>query len=131
MGDRAAVVTGARYLFVRDYSGPCQVTYNLPEGWPLHHPSGARKVGEFTWEYDSYLAVLDQPVCMGSFEKLRSDVCGVAFYHVFLDANRGSDSCRRDFVEQVDAVSSRYHTMFAGFPFGDYTFIYGCNPKAQ
>lgn len=130
VGDRAAVVTGARYLYVGDYAGPCQVTYDLPEGWALHHPSGALKVGECTWKYPSYLILLDTPVCMGSFEKLVSDVCGTAFYHVFIDTSVG-DACRHDFVKQVDAVSARYHTMFGGFPFDDYTFIYGCNPKAE
>jgi predicted metalloprotease with PDZ domain len=79
VGDRAAVVTGARYLYLGGYDGPCQVTYDLPEGWSLHHPSGALKVRGFTWEYPSYLILLDTPVCMGSFEKLVSDVCGTAF----------------------------------------------------
>jgi hypothetical protein len=31
----------------------------------------------------------------------------------------GAATCRHDFVEQVDAVSARYHTMFGGFPFDD------------
>jgi predicted metalloprotease with PDZ domain len=129
--DRAAVVTGARYLYVGGYDDPCQVTYDLPDGWELHHPSGALKVAEFTWEYPSYLILLDTPVCMGSFEKLVSDVCGTSFYHVFFDASVGAAASRRGFVNQVDAVSARYHTMFVGFPFQDYTFIYGCNPKAD
>jgi len=131
IGDRAGVLTGARYLFVGEYDGPCQVTYHLPEGWALHHPSGARTVGTCTWEYPSYLILLDTPVCMGSFDMVRSDVRGTAFYHVFIDGSIGKGTSRQDFIDQVDAVSARYHTMFGCFPFDDYTFVYGCNPKAD
>ncbi len=130
LGDRAGVLTGARYLFVGDYHGPCQVTYHLPEGWALHHPSGARQVEAFTWEYPSYLILLDTPVCMGGFDKLTSDVCGTPFHHVFIDEGVGAAVSRQDFVAQVDAAAARYHQMFESFPFEDYTFVYSCNPKA-
>jgi predicted metalloprotease with PDZ domain len=130
LGDHAGVLTGARYLFVGDYEGPCQVTYHLPEGWALHHPSGARQVEAFTWEYPSYLILLDTPVCMGGFDKLTSDVCGTPFHHVFMDEGVGAAVSRQDFVAQVDAAAARYHQMFESFPFEDYTFVYSCNPKA-
>ena len=131
LGDRAGVLTGARYLFVGDYDGPCRVTYHLPEGWALHHPSGARQVDAFTWEYPSYLILLDTPVCMGAFDKLTSDVCGTAFHHVFMDEGVGAAVSRQEFVGQVDAAAARYHEMFESFPFEDYTFVYSCNPKAS
>lgn len=131
VGDRAGVITGARYLFVGDYDGPCQVTYHLPEDWALHHPSGARQVEAFTWEYPSYLILLDTPVCLGSFDKLASDVCGTEFHHVFMDEGVGAAVSRQEFAGQVDAASARYHQMFGSFPFEDYTFVYSCNPKAQ
>jgi predicted metalloprotease with PDZ domain len=131
VGDRVGVVTGARYLFVSDHDGPCQVTYRLPEGWALHHPSGARKVGACSWEYPGYLTLLDTPVCMGGFDKLTSDVCGTAFHHVFIDGGVGAEDRRQNFVDLVDTVSARYHKMFGSFPFRDYTFVYGCNPKTD
>ena len=131
VGDRAGVVTGGRYLFVGGHDGPCQVTYHLPEGWALHHPSGAREVGPCAWEYPSYLILLDTPVCMGGFDKLTSDVCGTVFHHVFFDGSVGAGDGRQEFVDRVDAVSARYHKMFGSFPFEDYTFVYGCNPKAD
>ena len=131
LGDHAGVLTGARYLFVGDYEGPCQVTYHLPEGWALHHPSGARQVEAFTWEYPSYLILLDTPVCMGGFDKLTSDVCGTPFHHVFMDGGVGAAVSQQDFVAQVDAAAARYHQMFESFPFEDYTFVYSCNPKAE
>ena len=131
LGDHAGVVTGARYLFVDTYGGPCQVKYHLPEGWALHHPSGAREVAAFTWKYPSYLIMLDTPVCLGAFELVTEAVCGTAFHHVFLDHGLGEEVSRQGFVDQVNAVAGRYHTMFGSFPFDDYTFVYGCNSKAD
>jgi predicted metalloprotease with PDZ domain len=131
IGDRACVVTGAHYLFVHDYDGPCEVTHDLPAGWAVHHPSGARKLGAFTWQYPSYEILLDTPVCMGGFAKVTTDVNGTPFHHVFVDDSIGDEASRQDFIELVDAVSARYHTMFDAFPFEDYTFVYGCNPKAD
>jgi len=131
LGDRAGVITGARYLFVGDYDGPCQVTYQLPEGWTLHHPSGARQVQACTWEYPSYLILLDTPVSMGSFAMSTSDVCGTAFHHVFIDSGVGAAQSRHDVTDPVDAAAARFHQMFGSFPFEDYTFVYSCNPKAD
>jgi predicted metalloprotease with PDZ domain len=131
IGDRAGVITGARYLFVGDYDGRCEVTYHLPEGWALHHPSGARQVGDSTWGYPSYLILLDTPVCLGDFEKSTSEVCGTAFHHVFMDDGVGAAQSRHDVVDNVDAAGARYHRMFGSFPFEDYTFVYSCNPKAE
>jgi len=131
LGDQSGVLTGARYLFVRDHEGPCQVTYELPEGWAVHHPSGATQIGECTWEYPSYLILLDTPVCLGRFEMLTSDVCGTAFHHVFLDDTVGTPQTRGELAAQVDAAAARFHTMFGSFPFADYTFVYGCNAKAD
>jgi predicted metalloprotease with PDZ domain len=131
IGDRAGVITGARYLFVGDHRGLCHVTYHLPAGWALHHPSGARQVKEFTWEYPSYLVLLDTPVCMGGFEKFTTDVCGTAFHHVFMDSGVGAAQSRQDVIDNVDAAGARYHHMFGSFPFEDYTFVYSCNPKAE
>jgi predicted metalloprotease with PDZ domain len=131
IGDRAGVITGARYLFVGDYDGPCEVTYHLPEGWALHHPSGARQVGAATWEYPSYLILLDTPVCLGDFEKSTSEVCGTAFHHVFIDDGVGAAQSRHDVIDKVDAAGARFHQLFGSFPFEDYTFVYSCNPKAE
>jgi predicted metalloprotease with PDZ domain len=131
LGDRAGVITGARYLLVGDYDGRCQVSYHLPDGWALHHPSGARQVAASTWEYPSYFILLDTPVCMGSFEKSTSDVCGTAFHHVFMDSGVGAAQARQDVVDNVDAAAARFHHMFGSFPFEDYTFVFSCNPKAE
>ena len=81
-------------------------------------------MGACSWQYPSYLTLLDTPVCMGRLDKLTSDVCGTAFHHVFIDAGVGAGDRRQDFVDRVKRVSARYHRMFGSFPFRDYTFVY-------
>jgi predicted metalloprotease with PDZ domain len=131
IGDRTGIVTGARYLYVGGYDRACQVTYDVPDGWALHHPSGAERVDAYTWEYPSYEILLDTPVCMGTFEIVTREVKGTPFHHVFVDDAVSTAESRSAFIEQVDAVSARFHQMFGSFPFDDYTFVYGCNPKAD
>ena len=63
------ILMGTRYLRPPDWNGACSVTYNLPEGWAIHHPSGATRVeGTTTWNYPSYLTLLDSPVVIGRFD---------------------------------------------------------------
>jgi predicted metalloprotease with PDZ domain len=133
LGDRAGVLTGARYLAVAGYRGPCRVTYELPPGWAVHHPSGAEPVAPFTWLYPSYEILLDTPVSLGEFGLVTVDVRGTPFHHVFLDTAAGSSSPAvvSGFIDQVSAVCERYHRMFGSFPFTDYTFVYAFNPRAD
>jgi predicted metalloprotease with PDZ domain len=131
IGDRAGVVTGARYLFVDVYAGPCEVTYEVPAGWALHHPSGAQQVSALTWKYPSYEILLDTPVCLGGFELVTTHVRGTAFHHVFFDDEQGEAASRQAFIDLVNSVADRFHTMFGSFPFEDYTFVFGCNSKAD
>ena len=51
-----AVLLGTRYLYSPQHFGICRVSYQLPEEWAgqIHHPSGAEKIGEATWEYPSF-----------------------------------------------------------------------------
>jgi predicted metalloprotease with PDZ domain len=131
LGDRVGVLTGARYLEVPGAGGPVTVSYALPEDWRLHHPSGAREVGERTWEYPSYEILLDTPVAMGDFASTTHVVRGTPFHHVHLDRAVGFDSRIERFIEQVDAVASYYYDMFGSFPFDDYTFICASNSKVD
>jgi predicted metalloprotease with PDZ domain len=131
LGDRTGVLTGARYLCVPAAGGAVTVCYELPDGWALHHPSGARKVGDLTWEYPSYEILLDTPVVMGAFELITREVRGTLFHHVFLDRAEGFEARVERFVHQVDAVASYYHELFGSFPFEDYTFICASNPNAD
>jgi hypothetical protein len=39
-------VLGARYLFAPAHLGACRVDYHVPDGWNVHHPSGARRISE-------------------------------------------------------------------------------------
>jgi predicted metalloprotease with PDZ domain len=67
-GGRGSMLLGARYLRVAAHDGPCLVQYDVPEGWAVHHPAGARALGENTWEYESYEQLLETPVVLGRLE---------------------------------------------------------------
>jgi len=131
LGDRVGVLTGARYLDVLDADGPVRVSYVVPDGWRVHHPSGARELGEHTWEYPSYEVLLDTPVAMGDFALITHVVRDTPFHHVHLDRAVGFESGIEHFVEQVDAVASYYHEMFGSFPFESYTFVCASNSNVD
>ncbi|HMD57904.1 MAG TPA: hypothetical protein VKG82_10585 [Solirubrobacteraceae bacterium] len=130
LGDRAGVLTGARYLQVPAAEGPVTVAYELPDGWDLHHPSGARELGERTWEYPSYEILLDTPVVIGAFALITRVVRGTPFHHVHLDRAVGFDSGIERFVAEVDAVASYFYDVFGSFPFDSYTFVCASNSNA-
>lgn len=121
--DHFAVVLGARYLFAPAHLGVCRVDYQLPAGWDIHHPSGARRIGEdvSAWEYPSYEILLDTPVVMGHFEKIQHDVHGTPFWFVFVDRGVGFKAEVERFVTTVASTVSAFHEIFGPFPFEDYT----------
>lgn len=43
--DQLAIVLGARYLFAPTHLGSCDVHYQLPPGWAVHHPSARGGAG--------------------------------------------------------------------------------------
>ena len=129
--DCVGVLTGARYLQVPDEDGPVTVSYELPDGWRLHHPSGARELGKDTWEYPSYEILLDTPVAIGDFTLITRVVRGTPFYHLHLDRALGFDSGIEHFVDEVDAVASHFHDMFGSFPFDSYTFVCASNSNVD
>lgn len=131
LDDTKGVLTGARYLRVPAYAGPYEVTYELPDGWAIHHPSGATELSATSWEYPSYEILLDTPVALGEFDLVTREVCGTPFHHLFLDRAVGSDSQVDHFVDQVDATVETFHEMFGSFPFEDYTFVCSLNPLAE
>ena len=128
-----AVLMGTRYLFCPDYLGACSVHYNnLPDGWQIHHPSGAKKETDSnTWVYPSFEILLDTPVCFGGFSLLKRDIRGIPFYFVFVDQGIGFDAKVNEFVDQVCVASEKIHDVFGLFPFTDYTFVLSLNPQAD
>jgi predicted metalloprotease with PDZ domain len=131
LGDRSGVLTGARYLCVPAAGGTVTVSYELPDGWKIHHPSGARELSATSWEYPSYEILLDTPVVIGHFEVIERDVRGTPFHHVFLDRAAGFEQGIARFVEQVDAVAASYREIFGSFPFASYSFVCMFNPNAE
>lgn len=129
--DRFAVVLGARYLFAPEHLGACRVEYQLPKGWDVHHPSGARRMGENVnaWEYPSYEILLDTPVTLGHFDKILHDVHGTPFWFIFIDRGVGFETEVDRFVKSVAGAASSFYDVFGSFPFEDYTFILSLNPN--
>lgn len=131
IGPGNAVLTGLRCLRVLGHDGPCTRRFHLPEGWRLHHPSGARALGEGSMEYPDYDILLDTPVVMGHFDLLTRNVRGTPFHFAFLDRGRGFDAGVERFLDQVCRVAESFHDIFGGFPFDDYGFVCSCLPDCE
>src|SRR5512140_971569 len=126
-----AVLLATRYLHAPAHRGPCTVAYELPRGWKIHHPDGARRIDERTWEYPSYAALLDTPVVAGAFTAVSREVGGVPFHFVFVDKGYGFESELERFVDPLAAVARECGAIFGGFPFAHYTFIFTFDPEAR
>ncbi len=129
LDDQYGVLLGTRYLHTPAHLGACRVTYELPAGWELHHPSGARQVEPWTWEYPSYEVPLDTPVIMGAFDRITRNVRGTDFHHVFVTRGIGFELQVGKFVDGLVQIAAAYHDMFGSFPFEDYTFVLSLDPN--
>lgn len=126
------ILMGTRYLRPSDWNGTCSVTYNLPKDWEIHHPSGAERVeGTTTWNYPSYLTLLDSPVAVGRFDRIVRNVRGTPFYLVFVDRALGYELEIDRFADEVAKIAEEFADIFGTFPFEDYTFILSCSPNAH
>lgn len=129
-----AILLGTRYLYAPKHLGPCRVHYQLPEGWSaIHHPSGAQKIDDRTWDYPSYEILLDTPVAMGTFDLYVRKVGPeqTPFYFLFVDRGVGFAEGVEDLVGKVAQVAEGFRDIFGSFPFSDYTFLLSLNPNAD
>lgn len=128
-----AVLLGNRYLYCREAMGPQQVSYRLPSDWDgtIHHPSGAKRISDDTWEYPSYEILLDTPVVMGQFDTRERTVRGTPFYFVFVDRSVGFEARVDEYVDALAGVCDYFFEMFGEFPFDDYTFVMSMNPQNE
>jgi predicted metalloprotease with PDZ domain len=132
VGTDQAVLLGTRLFFVRGGEGaPCRVTYDLPEKWALHHASGAKKIGERTYEYPSYEVLLDTPVVCGAFETITRDISGTPFHFIFLERATGFTKKSVELVDALVRVSAACEKIFGAFPFDDYSFVMSSDPRAH
>jgi len=126
------ILMGTRYLRPPEWNGICTVTYNLPEEWLIHHPSGASRVGDSTtWSYPSYLTLLDSPVVVGRYDRLVRKVRDTAIYLVFVDRALGFETEVEKFADEVAKIAGEFAGIFGTFPFADYSFILSCSPAAR
>jgi predicted metalloprotease with PDZ domain len=123
------VLLGTRYLRLDGEAGPCEVTYHVPTGWDLHHPSGAHRLGPTSWRYPSYEILLDTPVVMGHFDRLLRSVHGTPFHLIFLDQGIGFQAGAERFADAVAKGAAGCHDVFGAFPFEDYTFVISLDPR--
>ncbi len=128
--DRWALLFGTRYLRPVGYDGPCHVEYVGPEGWKLHHPSGAERHGPMAFRYARYQDLLDTPVVLGSTVSLiERSVKGTPFYYLFLDDALGFELEAPRLLDALDRAASACHDAFGAFPFSDYTFVFTHDPR--
>lgn len=126
-----AVLLGTLLFFVRGEGGSCRVTYEVPENWGFHHPSGAAHMQGRTYEYPDYATLLDTPVVAGTFDQITRDVDGTPFHFVFLERAIGFEKRANDLVDALVRVSRECGRIFGGFPFDDYTFVMSSDPRAH
>lgn len=126
-----AVLLGTRWLFCPEAPGPCEVRYELPEGWALHHPDGAEAIDKDTWRYPSFAALMDTPVVCGRFDLRTRELDGVAFHHVFLDGAVGYAREVEPFIDDLMKVAEACKAVFGSFPFAHYTYVFSFDPRAH
>lgn len=125
-----AVLLGTRYLFRPDAPGPCEVRYEVPEGWAIHHPDGAEQLAPSRWRYPSFALWMDTPVVCGKFDVRTRALDGVEFHHVFLDRAVGFEREVEGFIDDLMKIAERCKAIFGSFPFAHYTWVFSFDPKA-
>lgn len=128
LSDIGGVLPGTRYLRVAAHDGPCLVHYDVPEGWAIHHPAGARAHGGNTWEYDNYEQLLDTPVSFGRYDLHTRSVRGAEFHHVFLKRTPGFEQGVQRFVDDLAKIADVYCGIFGSIPFESHTCVLSFNP---
>jgi predicted metalloprotease with PDZ domain len=118
-----ALLTGTCHLQVLGHDGPVTTRYLLPDGWDLHHPSGADLLSPTSFRHPSHDHFVDTPVVTGRFTRLTRDVAGTPFHFIFLDRCVGFSREVDRFLDDADRVARLCHHLFGGFPFRDYTYI--------
>ncbi len=132
IGTENAVLLATHFLVPAGHIGSCRVEYELPDGWELHHPSGARALDHATsFEYPSFAVLLDTPVIAGKFKRETRVSEGVRFHHVFMDDAVGFAAESSSFIDSVMHVAEAARAIFGSYPFEDYTFIYSFDPRAH
>lgn len=131
VSDDQAVLLGTHYLYAPAHPGPCEVTYEVPEGWQVHACAGATPTGATSFFFPDHVTLLDTPMVFGRFERITRDVQGVPFHVVFLDRPAGYERHVASLVDAFMRVAEEAHKLFGSFPFEHYTFVCTFNPEAQ
>lgn len=150
VGHDLAIVRAAHFVFDPAHAGPCSLTIDVPGGWAMHDPAGAKRVElgsagsspregdpaggaarpSARFEFPNFAALLDAPVVLGRFNRTSEVLDGVTFHHVFVDKAVGFDREAPHLVREVMAVAAAARDVFGRFPFEEYSFIYSTDPRA-
>jgi len=130
VNDTWALLLATRYPFAPELPSPCEVEYRLPEGWPLHHPAGATKLGPRLFRYESQAALLDAPVVAGEVTRATRTVRGTPFHALLLSVPVGYEEEGPAFLDALARVAESCHDVFGSFPFADYTFIFDTSAES-
>jgi predicted metalloprotease with PDZ domain len=125
-----ALLLATRYPFPPEAPSECEVEYRLPDGWPLHHPSGAVELGPRHFRYQSHAALLDTPVVAGEVTRATRTVRGTPFHALFLSVPVGYEEEGSRFLDGLERVAESCHDVFGSFPFADYTFIFDTSSES-
>lgn len=117
------VILATRWLHLPGDSRPCDVVYELPEGWALHHPGGAEEVESWRFRYASFAKMLDTPVVAGRFDRIGREAGAATLEFVFLDTAAGFDTEADRLADAFARVSTEAAAVFGGFPFDRYSFV--------
>ncbi|MGC4113228.1 MAG: hypothetical protein QM765_00820 [Myxococcales bacterium] len=131
IGSDRALLLGTHLLFAPSLPGPCRVEYQLPAGWPMHHPASAKRLSERTFEYPSHAALLDTPIALGEYELRTREIGGVPFHFLFFEKALGFDQRIEAFLDALTRIAERCRDVFGSFPFRDYTFFFTFDPQAK
>jgi len=127
--ERWALLLATRYPFAPAHPGECEVEYRLPEGWPLHHPSGAIQLGPRLFRYQSHASLMDAPIVVGEATHVTRTVRGTPFHVLFLSLPVGYEEEGTGFLDALVRVAESCHDVFGSFPFADYTFIFATSAE--
>ncbi|MEO0479074.1 MAG: hypothetical protein AAF196_06300 [Planctomycetota bacterium] len=110
------------YLYIEgEKDRPCEVTFDLPEGWEA--ASGLHPNDDGTFRADDYDFLADCPVKLGTFRRWSFETNGTPI-DVVMD---GADTATFDdkgWIANIQRITEVQSAIFGGLPFDHYTFLF-------
>lgn len=125
---RALTYEGPKvYMLVRGHTDiPCEVRFDLPEGWTSASGLVAREDG--TWFAQDYDFLADCPVKIGILRRWSFESHGKPI-DVVIDSVEDFDFEEEIWLGNIKAIVDAQGDIFGGFAFDRYTFLYTASPR--